>query len=85
MVSYLMQVLTQLPYTIKHLGDYKSVVEEVLPWHDKIHKMYKEFIVFSAAAQGDYPATHFAWHGKQLIAVHESVLAAYLCYLRSMT
>ena len=41
------QVFAQIP----HLKEYASCVDEVLPWHSKVHAMCTEYKDFCAAAQ----------------------------------
>ena len=56
---------------------------EVLPWHDKIHAMCKEYCAFSIAAQQKWPESCFANFGQLgKIAVSDEVVGAYLCFLR---
>ena len=65
------------------ISEYKALVSESLPWHDKIFQMAKQFHQFSLCAQDKFPASFFAYvDGLGSIGIHEDVIAAFFCYLR---
>ncbi len=76
-------MLEDLPQSINFMAEYKSCVENVLPWHDKIYAMSKEFKSFCTKAMSAFPE-HFFAHYKDFgtLAIHEDVVCAYLYYLR---
>ena len=65
------------------MSEYKELVSQVLPWHDKIFGMAKQYNQFSLAAMDKYPASHFAKvDGIGSIGIHEQIIAAFFCFLR---
>jgi hypothetical protein len=43
---------------IVNIAAYKSMVESVLPWHDKINAMAKEYAYFSFAVKTKFPTDY---------------------------
>ena len=63
---------------------YKTNVELVMPWHDKINVMAKEFVFFSSQAKHSFePACFQHFEGVGTIGVNEDVVGAFLWYLRT--
>ena len=53
-----MQDALQENHLIINIAAYKTMVESVLPWYDKINAMAKEYAYFSSAARDHFPIDH---------------------------